>query len=89
MKDNLSQKNSWKFDTFCIFRKDEFSFSYKYDITFLSKKERWSSSKKYILKDDISGITEKVYIHPRKCGISSDRKTKDDKKVYFYKNVII
>ena len=46
-------------------------------------------SRKNTLKDDISGITEKVYIHPRKCGISSDRKTKDDKKVHFYKNVII
>ena len=40
-------------------------------------------SRKNTLKDDISGITEKVYIHPRKCGISSDRKTKDDKKVIF------
>ena len=46
-------------------------------------------SQKNILKDDISGITEKVYIHPRKCDISSDRKTKDVKKVHFYKNVII
>ena len=40
-------------------------------------------------KDDlfpkISGIIEKYDIHPRKCGISSDRKIKDDKKVYLVK----
>ena len=39
------------------------------------------------LKDDISGIIEKDYIYPRKYGISSDRKIKDDKKVYFYEKV--
>ena len=31
------------------------------------------------LKDDIVGIIEKDDIHPRKHGISSDRKIKDDK----------
>ena len=31
--------------------------------------------------------TRKDGIHPRKYDISSDRKIKDDKKVYFYKKV--
>ena len=38
-------------------------------------------SRKNTLKDDISGITEKDDIHPRKYGISSDRKIKDDVKI--------
>ena len=49
---------------------------YKYDITFLSQKERW---------DDISGIIEKDDTHPRKYGASSNKKIKDDKKVYSVK----
>ena len=36
-------------------------------------------------RDDISGIIEKDDIHHRKYGISSDRKTKHDKKVYSIK----
>ena len=40
---------------------------------------------KNTLKNDIFGITEKDDIHPRKNGISSDRKTKDDRKVYLVK----
>lgn len=39
------------------------------------------------IKDGISGIIEKVDIHRRKYCISSDRKIKDNKKVYFYKKV--
>ena len=42
--------------------------------------------KKYA-KDDISGIMEKNGIYPKKSIISSDRKLKDDTKVYFYKKV--
>ena len=38
-------------------------------------------SRKNTLKDDISGIIEKDYIHPREYGISSNRKIKDGKKV--------
>ena len=46
-------------------------------------------SRKTALKDAISGIIEKDNIHPRKYGISSDRKIKDDKKdsndsLYYY-----
>ena len=37
---------------------------------------------KITFKDDISGITEKDDVNPRKYSISSDRKIKDDKKVY-------
>ena len=44
-------------------------------------------SRKNTLKDDISGIIEKVDIHPEKY-ISSDRNIKDDEKVYFYKKKV-
>lgn len=42
-------------------------------------------SDKNTLKDVISGTIEKDNIHPRKHGISSDRKTKNDKKFTFIK----
>ena len=42
-------------------------------------------SDKNTLKDVISGTIEKDNIHPRKHGISSDRKTKIDKKFTFIK----
>ena len=42
-------------------------------------------SRKNTLKDDISGIIEKDDIRPRKYNFSSNRKIKDDKKVYLYK----
>ena len=44
-------------------------------------------SRKSTFKDDIFIILEKDDIHLRKYGISSDRKIKDDKKVYFHKKV--
>ena len=75
MKDYLSPKGTKKYDIFRIFGKDGISFSYKYDITFLPKRQRWSSPKEYI-----SSIIEEDHIHPRKHGISSDRKIKDDIK---------
>ena len=37
---------------------------------------------KNTLEDDISAIIEKDDIHPRKYGISADRKIKDDRRVY-------
>ena len=40
---------------------------------------------KISLKDGNSDIIEKVDIYPRKDDISSDRKIKDDKKVYSVK----
>lgn len=42
-------------------------------------------SDKNTLKDVISDTIEKDNIHPRKHGISSDRKTKNDKKFTFIK----
>ena len=42
------------------------SFSYKYEITLLSKKQRWSFPE-ITPRDDISGINEKDDIHPRKA----------------------
>ena len=44
-------KNTWKYHVFCIFGNDGISISYKYDITLLSKKQRWSSSEKIHLKN--------------------------------------
>ena len=41
--------------------------------------------RKNTLENDISGIIETAHIHPRKYGISCDRKIKDDRKVYLYK----
>ena len=46
-------------------------------------------SQKNILKDNISSITEKDDNYPRNYGTFSDRKIKDDKKVYFYKKVAV
>ena len=50
------------------------------------KKAKLIISQKVTL-DDISSNIEKDDVHPRKYGIYSDRKNKDDKKVYFYKKV--
>ena len=41
-------KYTSKYDVFCIFGKDGTSFSYKYETTLLSKKQRWSSLEKLI-----------------------------------------
>ena len=40
---------------------------------------------KNILKDGISGITEKDDVHSRKYNSFSDRKIKNDKKIYSVK----
>ena len=40
--------------------------------------------KKNTLNNGIFRLSEKDAIHPRKYGVSSVRKIKDDKKVYFY-----
>ena len=42
-------------------------------------------SRKNTLKDDISSIIEKDNIHPKKYGISFDRKIDNDKKFTFIK----
>ena len=119
-KDDLSQKNTWKYDisfkcsekmvfpknlrlntiSFVISGKIVFLFSRKYDIfslggkwkkmifvktcveiwyflyisvgvTNTTKKQRWPCPPKKS-KGDISGITKKDYIHPRKYGISPE-----------------
>ena len=49
------------------------------------QKSKYDLLPKNTLKDDISGIIEKDDTHPRKYGISSDRKIKDDKNVYSVK----
>ena len=57
---------------------------------YLSVKKKTKQTKKHLLpkislKDGNSDIIEKVDIYPRKDDISSDRKIKDDKKVYSVK----
>ena len=44
------------------------------------QKSKYDLFPKNTLKDHISGITEKYYIHPRKNVFPCDRKFKDDKK---------
>ena len=74
MKHDLSQKihRNMKFSGYLV--------KAVYDFTLLSEKSKMVFSRKNTLKDDISGITEKIDIHPRKHSISSDRKIKDVKK---------
>ena len=72
---------------FSIFGKDDMCVSHKYNITLRPKKQRCSFPKKKTVKSYISGIIEKDDIHPRKYSISFDRKTEDDKNVYFYEKV--
>ena len=81
-KDKISQKITWKYNIFCISGRDDISFSHKYDIIILSKKDLHP---KNTLKDGISSIVEKDNIHSRKNGIYTDRKIKDDKKFYSVK----
>ena len=45
--------------------------------------------RKITLKNDMAGIIEKDDIHPRTYVISSDKKIKDNKKVYFNQNVSV
>ena len=82
MKDDLSQKLHGNLVFYVYSVKIPFSknmilpFFQKGTVDFFRKKK---------IKDDISRIIEKVEIHRRRYCISSDRKIKDDKKVYFYK----
>ena len=46
-KDGLSKKITLEYDLSCIIRKDDISFSRKYDLIPQMKNERWSFSKKY------------------------------------------
>ena len=82
-------KNTWKYDDFCILGKDGISFSYKCEITLLSKRQRWSFPKN-TPKDDTCGITKKDNIHSRKCDISildwHSRKSSND-SMYFYEDL--
>ena len=73
MKDDLSQKIHGKI--YLV----KMVFYY-----YFVKKTEMIFSRKETLKDNIFGIIEKHDIHPRKYGISSNRKIKDEKKVFFY-----
>ena len=86
IKHDLSQKNPWEYDVFYMFDKDGMFFCYKFQITLLSKMQRWSFSKN-TPKHDISGITGKDDICPRKDDIEildgHSKKSLND-CLYFY-----
>ena len=67
MKNDLSQKmHGNKIFSVNIYKR------YKYAITLLPKKQNLIFSQKCTPKGEISGITKKDHIHPRKYGISSE-----------------
>ena len=67
MKNDLSQKmHGNKIFSVNIYKR------YKYDITLLPKKQNLIFSQKCTTKSEISGITKKDHIHPRKYGVSSE-----------------
>ena len=61
-------KNTWKSGVLCIFDIGGVSFSYKHEITLLSKRQRLSSPEN-ALKNGISGINKKADVHPGKDDI--------------------
>ena len=75
MKNHISQKGTWKYDIFCIFGKDDISFSYKYNITFLSKKAKTTFSRKTHLTFPVS-LKKMIFILENI--VFSGRKIKDD-----------
>ena len=86
MKDDLSQKIHGNMIFSVYWEKIVSLFASNMLLPFFPKSKDILLSKN-TLKDDISGIIQKDDIHPRKYGISSDRKIKDDKKVCFHKKV--
>ena len=68
IKDDLSQKNTWKYDVFCMLVKVVFLFPTNMKLPFCQKSKD-DLFPKNTRKDDISGITEKDDIHPRKDDI--------------------
>ena len=65
MKDDLSQKIHGNMISSVYMYK-----CYKYDITLLPKKAKIIFSRENTLQCNISGIPEKIDIHPTKYGIS-------------------
>ena len=68
MKDDLSQKNVWKYDVFCIFGKDGIFFPPNMKLSFYQKSKD-DIFPKNTPKHGIPSITEKDDIHPRKDDI--------------------
>ena len=68
MKDDLSQKNTWKYHVFCILVKVVFLFPTNMKLPFCQRSKD-DLFPKHSRKDDISGITEKDDIYPRKDDI--------------------
>ena len=79
-------KNTWKYDFFCIFGKNGISLSYKYDINLLSKRKDDFLPKKFTSKWHFWYHWKRWY-SSYIVGISSDRKIKDDKKIFVYRKV--
>ena len=80
IEDHLIQIDKWKHDIFCLFGKDGYLVFPEDNIILFSKMQRWSSLEKYI-----TGIIGKDDVHPRIHDIFSDRKIKDDNKIYSVK----
>ena len=68
MKDDLSQKNTWKYDVFCMLVMVVFLFPTNMKLHFCQK-TKYDLSPRNTLKDHISGMTETDDIHPRKGDI--------------------
>ena len=86
MKDDLSQKRHGNM-IFSVYSVKMVFFFLQICYYLSVRNPKIIFSRKSTLRDDISRIIEKDDIYPRKYGISSDRKNKDDKKVFFYKKV--
>ena len=68
MKDEYHLKNTWKYDVFCMLVKMVFLFLTNMKLPYCQK-SKYDLFLKNAPKDDISGITEKDDIHPRKDDI--------------------
>ena len=76
----LSKKVALEYELSCIIRKE--SIFPENMILFFRRKMEDDLSQK--INENMIFSVYSVYINPRKCGVSSEGKTKDDKKVYFY-----
>ena len=83
------EKNTWRYDVFCMLVKVAFLFSTNIKLPFCQKSKD-DLFPKNTPKDDIFGITEKDDIHPRKDDIGildwHSRKSSND-SLYFYEDL--
>ena len=88
----MAENEGWSYMEIWCFRyiRKDGTFSYKYEIILLSKKQRWSSPNENTPKDDISNITEKDDSHLWKDDIGildwhSSKSSNDS--LYFYRDL--